>query len=519
MYTERQLIIAAQVLIYLRKSRTDDPSQSVEEVLAKHEIELQEYAERHLGGQIPEENIYREVISGESIDARVEIKQVLTRVEDPNIKAVLVIDPQRLSRGDLGDCDRLIKALHLSHTKVLTPRGDYDLDNKRERKFFQDELLRGRDYYEYVREILYAGRVRAVKRGCYMPQFAPYGYKKIKIGKDYTLEIIEDQAEVVRQIFQWYGEEGMTPAAIARTLTSMGIPGPTGGEWSKITVRNILDNEHYLGLVYFNKSKATQVMENGEVVVRTLKQPAEEMIIAEGKHKAIIDRSAWDLVHDRIGGNPRVNAENGLQTPFAGMLYCGKCGKTLKRQPYKHAEDRYKCKAAPQCYRSVKESDIESAIIYTLEHVKLPELEAKLKSDDGDARKIQQKRLEKLEREMQVLREREEEQYDLLESRVYDRATFERRNARLREQMEKCQNDIDKTRQTLPKNVDFAERIVSLKMAIEALRDPEMPPKSKNRLLKTIVDKMVYTGSPRQEQQKGVIHNDNPFTLEIFLRL
>ena len=52
MYTQAQLIQAAQVLIYLRKSRTDDPSQSVEEVLAKHETELQEYAERELGGRV-----------------------------------------------------------------------------------------------------------------------------------------------------------------------------------------------------------------------------------------------------------------------------------------------------------------------------------------------------------------------------------------------------------------------------------------------------------------------------------
>lgn len=520
MYTERQLILAAQVLIYLRKSRTDDPTQTVEEVLAKHEIELQEYAERELGGRVPEENIYREVISGESIDARVEVKQVLSRVEDPNIKAVLVVDPQRLSRGDLGDCDRLIKALHLSHTKVLTPRGDFNLDNKRERKFFQDELLRGRDYYEYTREILYAGRVRAVKRGCFIAQWAPYGYKKIKIGKDHTLEIIEDQAEVVRQIFQWYGEEGMTPRQIAISLNTMGIPGPKGTPWAKETIRNIVDNEHYLGLVYFNKSKQTPVMENGEVRLRVLRQPEEEMIIAEGKHKAIITREIWDKAQNRIAGNPCLNQDYGLKSPLATLLICTGCGRTMKRQPYKHATHRYKCTREPkQCYKSAKADELEDALLYALENVKLPELEAKLKSDDGDARKIQQKRLEKLEREMQELRDREEEQYDLLESRVYDRQTFERRNARLREQMEKCQKDIDKTRQTLPKNIDFGERIVKLKMAIEALRDPEMPIPSKNRLLRAIIDRIEYTSSPPVMPTKGMKQNINDFTLEIFLRL
>ena len=46
-------------LIYLRKSRQDDPNETVEQVLAKHEAMLQEYAERELGGRIPEENIHR----------------------------------------------------------------------------------------------------------------------------------------------------------------------------------------------------------------------------------------------------------------------------------------------------------------------------------------------------------------------------------------------------------------------------------------------------------------------------
>ena len=147
-----KLIYAAQVLIYLRKSRQDDANETVEEVLAKHEAELQEYAERHLGDRIPEQNIYREVISAESIDAREEFKKVLNRLEDPEIKAVLVVDPQRLSRGDLGDCHRLITSFALTKTQILTTRkGDFNLSNDRERKFFQDELLRGRDYYEIGR--------------------------------------------------------------------------------------------------------------------------------------------------------------------------------------------------------------------------------------------------------------------------------------------------------------------------------------------------------------------------------
>jgi hypothetical protein len=253
------------LLIYLRKSRQDDPNETVEEVLAKHEIQLQEYAERELGGRIPEENIYREVVSGESIDSRVEIQKVLARIEDPKIRGVLVVEPSRLSRGDLGDCDRMIKGFQLSKTLVITPMMTYDLEKKMERKFFQDELLRGRDFYEYTRDILFMGRVRAVKRGCYIGQYAPYGYKKVKIGKDHTLEILEDEADVVRLAFDLYTKEQLTPGRIADRLNEMGVQAPRGEKWKKDTIRWMLRNAHYNGKTVFNRFKKMQVLENGEI--------------------------------------------------------------------------------------------------------------------------------------------------------------------------------------------------------------------------------------------------------------
>ena len=59
-----QLIKDGTYLMYLRKSRADNPDESVEEVLAKHEKLLQDYFMRELGHRIPEDCIYREVVSG-----------------------------------------------------------------------------------------------------------------------------------------------------------------------------------------------------------------------------------------------------------------------------------------------------------------------------------------------------------------------------------------------------------------------------------------------------------------------
>ena len=85
----------------------------MEETLAKHEQMLDEWMERNLpnAGRIPEENRYREVVSGETLSGRPKVQELLRRIESPKYKAVLIVEPQRLSRGDLEDIGRLVKLL------------------------------------------------------------------------------------------------------------------------------------------------------------------------------------------------------------------------------------------------------------------------------------------------------------------------------------------------------------------------------------------------------------------------
>ena len=64
----------------------------------------------------------------------------------------------------------------------------------------------------------------------------------------------------------------------------------------------------------------------------------------------------------------------------------------------------------------------------------------------------------------------------------------------------------------MPKNVDYNERIVSLENAIEALHDPDMPNKEKNRMLRAVVDRIEYSAPPVRSKETNTV-------LEVFLRL
>jgi hypothetical protein len=248
-------------------------------------------------------------------------------------------------------------------------------------------------------------------------------------------------------------------------------------------------------------------------------QPQEEIIIAEGKHQALIDHETFLKAQEKIRSNPAAKKDYPLKNPFAGILFCAKCGKAIVQHPYPHADHRFECRTRPKCYKSVKMSEVEQAIIVALEQSELPNLQAKWKSGEGNSIAIQKKLLESLEKEMENYRQQEEKQYEFLETCRYTPDVFDKRNAVLRQKMENCQERIYKAKATMPKEVNYAEKIVTLKEAIAGMKNPDLTPEQKNRLLKAIVERIDYTGIPPVEKGVHYTKGENSFKLAITLRL
>ena len=499
-------------LMYLRKSRQDNPDESVEEVLAKHEAILQEWARRELGYEIPEDCIYREVVSGESIAERVKIQKVLSRVEDPNVAGVVCVDPQRLSRGDLLDCGTLINTLMYTKTLVATPMMTYDLTNKMERRFFQDELMRGRDYLDYVKEVLNRGRVASVKKGNYIASKAPFGYDKVTIGKDHTLVPNKD-ADVVRMIFDWYVNERLGYAQISNRLDAMGVKPVATTHWQKNTIAQMLRNVQYDGKICYNRKKSVIIMKDGERKVSRPMAAEEDMIIVEGKHPAIVDHELFMAAQKIINNNPRVKADKELRNAFAGIMICSQCKHHVYYNAYaRRRPARLECRQKPKHFKSAAYKDVVAAVTFALEYSELPNLEALKESSAGTSIAIQQQLIKRLEEEMQSYHEQEETQYELLETRRYTQELFEKRNTALRIKMSDCEARLKKARMALPEAINYEQKTIQLKQAIQALKDESMSPEEQNKLLKVIIDRIEI-----ETTDNGIKNTD--INLQIFLRL
>ena len=502
-----------EVVLYLRKSRADNPSESVEEVLAKHEKMLQEKAVAMFGREIPAENIYREVVSGETIDDRPKMKEVMSVIENPDIKAVLVVEPQRLSRGDLEDCGKVVNAFRYSGTQIITLQMTYDLNNKMHRKFFEQELLRGNDYLEYTKEILARGRIASVQKGCYISPIPPFGYNKIMVDGNPTLEPNE-HAEVIKLIFDLYVNKGMSYSAIGAHLDEIGVKPYQRSYWEHCSVRAILTNPHYIGYVRYGYKKTEKVYADGKIVKKSIRTPEqEEVIFAKGLHDAIIDVETYEKAQARINNNPRSGKDKTLRNPLSGLLFCKTCGKALRRFTFKTANDRLRCVNKLCPVNSITMHLVLDAVIYALQNEQLPELEAKLKNNDGMSANIQKKQLEKLNKELDDMRKQEDKQYYLLEKEMYTEEVFKKRHDELVLEMERVKAKIYQLKQAVPKEIDYADKIVKLKDAIEGLKDDTISAEAKNKLLKAIIERIDYEFI----ENKGV--GKIVFKLHIFLRI
>ena len=503
MYKEYPRFYNYETLDYGRKSRTDDPLLSVEEVLDKHDKIIEEYAEKYLGGPIPEENKYREVGSAESLDSRPEILRLLKAIENPAIKAVAVVEVQRLSRGDLEDAGRLIRILRYTNTYVITPMKIYDLRDEYDRDAFERELKRGNEYLEYFKKIQARGKLASVKEGNYVGSVAPYGFDRIEKedGKKTYHTLIErkDQADVVRMVFNWYCNEDIGVTAICRRLESLGVKTKTGGKrWRPYQIFSMLENVHYIGCVRWNWRKTIKIIEDQEIRKLRPKAKVDEYLIFEGKHDGIISEELFDRAREIKGQRHRTKQDLTLKNPFSGIMYC-KCGakmgyNTYRRQGVEYAPPKLVCNDQVHCKSgSVIFDEIYRDVCATIRDC-IEDFQLRIKNNKDDSFKLHKDLVARLERKLKELEEKEvkqwEDQYN--PDVAMPPEIFKKLNQKLLSEKEEVQKALAKAKGSMPKQVDYKEELLKFEDALDALEDPEVDAKLKNQYLKNIIDRIEY---------------------------
>lgn len=517
-----QDIAPEEILVYLRKSRSDDATLSVEEVLEKHERQLNEWAERNLGRAIPEKNKYREIGSGESIESRTEIKKILQLIESPKIKGVLIKEVSRLGRPSLKEIGILSELFQYSNTLIITPERIFDLRNKYDKDAFEREMMRGQEYLEYFKNIQQNGRLASVSQGNFIGSIAPYGYDKIWVteGKKKcpTLKIKENEANVVRMIFDMYVNQNMGINIITKKLDEMKIKPPKGKYWSPEALRDLIQNIHYIGKVRWNWRKTVTIVENGEIIKTRPKTKIGEYLVYDGKHEAIVTEEIFNAAIEKLGKNPRNKPSTKLRNPLAGLLFC-QCGRAMTMRTYKdkngneRSAPRYLCVGQTHCHTgSCLCSEILDRICFILKEC-IEDFEIRLQNDTGDSVKLHNNLIKSLEKQMEDIKARELSQWEQQShpdpSQRMPVEIFKMLNEKLLKEKEEVQQALCKAYESMPEPVDYEEKIVKFRDALEALQNPDVEAEKKNVLLKACIERIDYKREkPQRTKSQAVQYYD-----------
>jgi len=252
-----------------------------------------------------------EGISGKNITARPEINRLIEDVREGSVTNVLVFKIDRLTRST-SDLIFLVDLFNEHNCGFNSLMESIDTQTASGRMFLKIIGIFAEFERENISERIILGRERKVKEGYTLCSYiASYGYDRPKGQKIQT--IVESEAQIVREIFHWYVNQGVKMTEIARRLNIRGIPTKHDAKWTTSSVKNILINNNYMG------------------DVRHHYQTAERAYTVKGQHKPIISEELFNKAQHRLNKTKRISPSKqpNEENYFTGFMICSGCGYKL----------------------------------------------------------------------------------------------------------------------------------------------------------------------------------------------
>ena len=332
--SKRQLRVAA----YCRVS-TDD-----EEQLTSYEAQKNYYTDKimtnkewTMAGIFADEGI-----TGTSARKRPEFLRMIRQCKQGKIDIVLTKSISRFARNTV-DCLNYVRALKELGIAVI-----FEKENMNTLEIDSEILITMLGAFAQSESESISANVRwgirqAMKEGKATIQYKYlYGYRK---GDDGKPEIIPDQAEVVRKIYDLF-LSGTPVRGIQEYLNASAVPNINGeSKWARSAIDSILTNEKYCGDVLLQKTYIDDCI-NKKVKKNTGQLP---MYLVQNHHEGIISHETFDAAQAEIarrsaGKSPsKKNAPTGRSRysskyALSDRLYCGECGTRYQRCTWRNRD-------------------------------------------------------------------------------------------------------------------------------------------------------------------------------------
>jgi DNA invertase Pin-like site-specific DNA recombinase len=497
MYAE--FLKGLKVCIYLRKSRTDLEEEAKAalkgekyDTLERHRTDLLRFAKDN---ELIIVDIFEEVLSGNTIEDRQQIQNVLANVKQNKYDAILCIAYDRLSRGDKEDQGRIENVLKKHGTLIISPSKIYDLNSEEGEMSADVDGFVSRMEYRRIKRRLEDGKHRSATMGMNVSNKVPYGFRKNPDTK--KLEPFEDEAVYVRMIYSLC-IEGYGTAIIASKLYNMNVRTRKGNVFTKKTVADIIKNVKYKGDQFYGQTKNKIKVKN--------------FTYTQNSHTGIVSPEDWNLANNMMKQrNVPIPKTKELKNPFATILKCSYCNKTMKAV---HNRDsiRLVCTTHGCQCRSALLEVVEAKVIEGIQNI-LSNIEVEPATEENNILEGLLNQKQKLEKDLEELVIQRNSLHELLEKRIYTPETFLER-----QQVVNIEIDAIKEKQLLldediQSEINKHNNAKNLKPLIMNCMDIyfKSNPTQKNKLLKSFISKINYTRHKTDNLIKD-IH------IEIFLK-
>ncbi|HHY20616.1 MAG TPA: recombinase family protein [Bacilli bacterium] len=479
------------VAVYLRKSRGE------EEDLSKHQLILTELCEKNKWKYVE----YKEIGSSDSIELRPVMQRLLKDVEEDTFDAVLVVDYDRLSRGDAGQQDRIKKIFKKNGTLIITPNKVYDLNNDNDDTYTDFQGFMARQEYKMITRRLRQGKKIGARQGKWTNGSPPFGYSYERYRNKYNqkgLVINDEEKDIVRYIID-KALEGDSPNSIAWDLNKQEIRTRQGKLWSNVAIYRMLQNETYLGKIISNKQKGDGHKIKKASAEEFRRLPREEWVIVENCHEPIITQEEFDKIQLMIEKRRKIpTSARTNKGEFTGVLKCGVCNHTMQIQRRKGRVDTIKpCQYHDQLgEKCINRGGVLQPVRDAIKEVIIEykkEILAKLEGASNRDIEYVTKQLQQKYKEMKKYEGALEKVLDAYELGDYSRDEYITRKRKWADKISNLENEITLLEKELKsqEQINDEERLYAITYFLENIDKIENI-QDRNKLYKTLLDSVIW---------------------------
>ena len=373
------------------------------------------------------------------------------------------------------------------------------------------------DEVRKLSERLKFGFRQAIKNGHVLGNDKLWGYDK----KDCVLTVNEEEAQIVRRIFDLYANQQIGLRRISQTLFEEGFTSRKGNEFNVLTIRHILCNPKYKGWYCANKSQTVDYRSKRKVFL----DEDEWIMYPDPSIPAIVSEELWDRANALYKTRSRqmkahqsgANYHN--RYPYSGKILCEAHGTTFHRQVLKSGKGE---KEVWQCrvYRQRGRAACSSPQLRTEELNKvMAKIFNELAKDkqaivDAVMRVIQavpsehdyDRDIGRLEDEIAAINAKKDRLLEMSMAEAITIPEFKRRNDEFNEQIDLLERQIEALRLDQEKNSKSVEQLTQIRGALE--KELSFENGVNSALVTSILDHIVV--------KKGSTKED--IRLEIYLK-